>query len=371
MGKVTKILVIEDEEAVRANIVEMLDAEGFNVIEAEDGVVGAQSAREHLPDLVLCDIMMPRMDGHAVLKALRQDASTVIMPFVYLTAKADWADVRQGMELGADDYLIKPFTRGQLLQAISTRLAKQSVITAKTQSKLDDLRESIALALPHEMRTPLTSIKAYSEMLVADCDSMQPHEIRGMSQALLAGSQRLHNLVMNFLLYAELEIARRDPTYADSFLGDEACRAQPVVTDTAIRQARHAGRDADLSLELQDGVITMARSHVHKIADELLSNAFKFSPPGTPVNATGFLDDHTYTLFVQDHGCGMTAQQIADVGAYLQFERKRHEQQGQGLGLAIVKNLVELRGGTLQIESIYGRQTTVRVTLPAESYSSN
>jgi CheY-like chemotaxis protein/anti-sigma regulatory factor (Ser/Thr protein kinase) len=371
MSKVNKILVIEDEEAVRTIIVEMLDAEGFNVLEAENGVIGAQLAHEYLPDLVLCDVTMPQMDGHAVLKALRQDASTMTMPFVYLTAKADWADVRQGMELGADDYLIKPFKRDELLKAISTRLAKQSVIAAQTQSKLDELRGSIALALPHEMRTPLTSIMAYSEMLAVDCDSKPPLEIREMSRALLTGAQRLYNLTANFMLYAELEIASRDPAYAHSFLGDEACRAQPVVTDTAIQLARRAGRDADLGLTLQDGVIAMAEPHVHKITDELLSNAFKFSPPGTSVDVTGFSNDHVYTLSVQDHGRGMTARQIADVGACLQFERKRHEQQGQGLGLAIVKRLVELRGGTLHIESVYGRQTTVRVTLPAESHNPN
>jgi len=89
------------------------------------------------------------------------------------------------------------------------------------------------------------------------------------------------------------------------------------------------------------------------------------------IPVTGILNDCEYTLSVQDHGRGMTAQQIADVGAYLQFERKRHEQQGQGLGLAIVRRLVELRGGTMQIDSIYGQQTTVRVTLPAQPFNSN
>jgi len=363
----TKILVIEDEEPMRADIVEMLEIDGMEVMSAKNGRVGVQLARDHLPELIICDIMMPELDGYGVLAELRQNMATATIPFIFLTARADRSDVRQGMDLGADDYLTKPFTRAELLKAVSTRLAKQAVVVQKTQARLDELRGSIALALPHELRTPLTSILGLSGFLIEECASIQPQEIQEMAQTINRSANRLHGLILNFLLYAELEIAARDPAYARALLGEEKCAARPAIAQAAVRQARQVKREADLQIELQDAMIDMEEPYVQKIADELISNAFKFSRPGTPVNVTGCLAERAYTLSVQDQGRGMTAQQIADVGAYLQFERKRHEQQGQGLGLIIAKRLVELKSGKLRIESVYGQQTTVCVTLPAMS----
>lgn len=120
----SKILVIEDEGNVREIIFEMLTAEGFQVIEAEDGRVGIRLAIEQMPDLIICDILMPEVDGYSVLRQLRQNPSTETIPFIFLTAKADKMDMRQGMNLGADDYLTKPFTRDELLEAVMMRLKK-------------------------------------------------------------------------------------------------------------------------------------------------------------------------------------------------------------------------------------------------------
>lgn len=362
----SKILVIEDEEPVRANLVEMLDAEGFQVIQAANGQMGVRLAREYLPDVILCDIMMPELDGYGVLDALRQDSATAMLPFIFLSARADRSDVRQGMNLGADDYLAKPFTRDELLQTLSTRLVRQAAVTHKVQTKLDELRSSIALALPHEMRTPLTGILGYAQILAEDCASMPPTEIREMALSIQAAAQRLHGLILNFLLYEELEISARDPAYARAFLGDDVCPVRSLTEAIARRLAQSANRETDLRLEVQEGIVDMAGPHVQKIIEELLSNAFKFSPPGTPVVVSGHPEGQGYTLSIQDHGRGMMARQIADVGAYLQFERKRHEQQGSGLGLTIAKRLVELKGGQLQIESVYGEQTAVRVTFPVK-----
>lgn len=119
-----KILVIEDEVLLRANTVQILAFEDFHTIEAENGLLGVQLAQEQLPDLILCDVMMPELDGYGVLVALRQNPLTSIIPFIFTTAKASYADLHQGMELGADDFLSKPFSADELLAAISTQLKK-------------------------------------------------------------------------------------------------------------------------------------------------------------------------------------------------------------------------------------------------------
>lgn len=123
-----KILVIEDDTVTRNLFLKGLEAEGFNTIGAQNGCVGIQQAREYLPDLVICDIMMPDMDGYSVLTTLREDPLTAIIPFIFLTGSDTKAEVRKAMELGADDYLTKPSTLDELLRAIAARLQKQATL---------------------------------------------------------------------------------------------------------------------------------------------------------------------------------------------------------------------------------------------------
>jgi YesN/AraC family two-component response regulator len=123
-----KILVIEDSAETRNLFLEWLNAEGFYALAAENGLIGVQQAQKELPDLIICDIMMPQLDGYGVLTTLRQEPSSVTIPFIFVTAKVTWADFRKGMELGADDYLTKPCTKDELLKAISARLEKQAAL---------------------------------------------------------------------------------------------------------------------------------------------------------------------------------------------------------------------------------------------------
>src|SRR6478736_7705471 len=119
-----KILVIEDEPEMRRNITTLLRYQDYEPIEAENGRVGVALARREKPDLVLCDVMMPELDGHGVLQALQQDPELAVIPFIFLTAKGEKDDLRSGMDLGADDYLTKPVANADLIRAIETRLRR-------------------------------------------------------------------------------------------------------------------------------------------------------------------------------------------------------------------------------------------------------
>jgi DNA-binding NarL/FixJ family response regulator len=119
-----KILVIEDEPEMRRNLATILKLEKFDVVQAENGRAGVETARKELPDVILCDVMMPELDGHGVLQALREDPKTISTPFIFLTAKGERQDFRSGMNLGADDYLTKPVAKAELLNAIAARLKR-------------------------------------------------------------------------------------------------------------------------------------------------------------------------------------------------------------------------------------------------------
>lgn len=363
-----KILVVEDDHPVRTNLLEILDAEGFSVMGAENGRVGVQLANHFLPDLVLCDIMMPDLDGYQVLAELRRNPATMAIPFIFLTARGEKSDQRQGMELGADDYLVKPFTIQEVLGAIRSRLEKHAQVSAHYQSKMDELRSNIAASLPHEFLTPLTVILAASDILVHHSEGIAPGEVPAIGERIHSAAQRLHRLIRNFLLYTRLELAATDPAKAEALRGYGVSEARPIIEETATRVAQQANRAADLDLELIDATLPVSETHLSKIVEELLDNAFKFSAAGTPVHVWSYVDaPYVFTLSVKDMGRGMTAEQIERIGAYVQFEREEHEQQGQGLGLVIVKRLAELLGGELTVDSVPGEYTRARVALPMQT----
>lgn len=153
--QIKKILVIEDEEFVRENIIELLYSEGLQVFGAENGRIGIDLAQQQQPDLILCDVMMPELDGYGVLTTLRQDSILATIPFIFLTAKATKADFRQGMELGADDYLTKPFTRAELLGAIASRLKKQEAVQELHNSEIKQAKDRLNYLAHHDSLTKL------------------------------------------------------------------------------------------------------------------------------------------------------------------------------------------------------------------------
>ncbi len=132
-----KVLVIEDEESVRKTISDLLEVKGYNVFSASGGKEGVKLAMELIPDLILCDIMMTDYDGYKVLKKLLAESKTALIPFIFLTAKAEMSDLRLGMELGADDYIVKPFKAKELYKAIEIRLAKhKSILKQLNETKV-------------------------------------------------------------------------------------------------------------------------------------------------------------------------------------------------------------------------------------------
>ncbi|SNR32753.1 response regulator [Lutibacter flavus] len=122
-----KVLLIEDDTVVRENTAELLELANYTVITAADGKIGVAQAKKHLPDIIICDIMMPELNGYGVLQILSKEKSTKQIPFIFLSAKTEHKDIRKGMDLGADDYITKPFDESEIFSAIESRLAKVAI----------------------------------------------------------------------------------------------------------------------------------------------------------------------------------------------------------------------------------------------------
>ena len=365
-----KILVIDDEEWLREMVQLALTQKGYEVIEASNGAKGVEVAGAELPDLVLCDVNMQKMDGYGTLSSLRNQPATASIPFILMTGLADNAGMRHGMELGADDYLAKPFTIDALYAAVEARLKKVQAVRQEAEKKLDALRDNISMMLPHELRTPLNGILAYGEILASDAGSLPPAEVAEMGQVIHDSGKRLEHLIENFLIYAQLEIMGSDQHKIGALRAKQTLSASPLVERVAREQAQAARRPNDLILNLPDTNVPMTEDYLAKIVQELVQNAFKFSTPGNSVEVRLADSPGNVTLTVTDHGRGFESEHITKVGAYMQFDRKMQEQQGLGLGLGIVKRLTELHGGTLTIQSERQKETRVSVKLPKDAVNS-
>ncbi|MDH6099143.1 response regulator [Anabaenopsis sp. FSS-46] len=222
------ILVIEDEEQIRLNISEILLLADFSVVSAADGSEGLHLARVKSPDLILCDIMLPGMDGFQVLKKLRNYPNTANIPLIFITAKAEREDLRQGMNLGADDYITKPFEPGEILQAVKARLKRQALSTQQhldshhkieqlqqeikendtnlqVSRQLSDIRGNLLEKLSQELRDPLSNINIALHMLGHSQTEEKRQQYLGIIQEEYAREVKILNEVddLRELLTAE------------------------------------------------------------------------------------------------------------------------------------------------------------------------
>lgn len=362
----TRILVVEDEAMLRREVTEALEFADYTVLSAENGLVGLDLARRELPDLVISDIEMPIMDGFGLLIALREDDSTSAIPFIFLTAKREYTDVRRGMGHGADDYLVKPFDSRDLLTTVAARLTKLSVAERQTEQQLNRVRQSVVMSLPHELRTPLTGILGYLELMISSYEDFKPDQILQMLHNVQHSSARLNRLIQNYILYTQLEVIGVNPAHMERL---KAFRDLPpsdpasIIPRAATERAIFYKREDDLHLNIEPVLLQILSEDLLKIVGELSDNALKFSDAGSPVTIEGTLNEGGYQLSVTDRGRGLRPDQVKNMSALIQFDRDRYEQQGLGFGLALVRRLTEMYGGSYAINSTLNEGTTVTVTL--------
>ncbi|MFB2977935.1 response regulator [Microseira sp. BLCC-F43] len=366
-----KILVIEDETTVGINIKEILESGGFDAIVAPDGKIGIKMAKEQLPDLIVCDIMMPDMDGYGVLTALRQDGATATIPFIFLTAKTTRDDLRQGMNLGADDYLTKPFRRKELLEAIASRLAKQTKVK-QLEQKIDELqqidrqKDELIWTVSHDLRAPLANIKLIAETL--KLIEPNPQQQKQYLNILETVCDQGNDLINNLLTWRKLESVEYTLEY-------ENINLEYWLTGLLEPfEIRTRDRQQIFRIKIPPNLphFTVDTTSLKRILTELLNNACKYTcsggqikfqviyqPASSPTNPA-------VTTFIIANEAEITETDLPHIFEkfYRGNQKNAQLQSGTGLGLAIVQQLVEKLQGTIQAESSSG-WTRFTVKLPA------
>jgi len=358
------ILYIEDETDLRQNVVEELREAGFDTLEAADGQEGLEAIHSRKPNLVLCDISMPTMNGHELLQELRRShPECAEIPFVFLTALGEKNQVIDGREMGADDYLVKPIDHDELIATVRSRLMQVSRMTDLKKHEVAGVKEEILQLLPHELRTPLNHIIGFSEIISQEMFG----EIENKSYVEYGANIHRSGLLL-------LDMINNVLTLAAGLSGrlipqPKPCNVSEIVTlgIDAIRQGPQSQRcsivsnfsDVPIEAILDGDLLRQATTAV-------LDNAVKFSPEGADVSVNLEANNESILITISDTGIGMTPEQmkialtpLSQVGKGLArgFE-------GLGNGLALAKCITEVMGGELSIESAPGAGTSVRLVVP-------
>lgn len=369
------ILVVDDEPNNFDVIETLLTDQAYQLNYASSGTEALDSLDTFCPDVILLDVMMPGLDGLEVCRQIKSNPCWQMIPVIMVTALSSKSDLAHCLETGADDFVSKPINSVELRARVHSmlrikqqydRLQSFTEIQRDTinmlGNSLQELRGNLALSLPHEFNTPLNGILGGIELLRADLESMDSDEIHELLSISLHSARRLERLTRKFLTYLQLELSDKQPTIHTGIA------TQDVIVPLAQTQAEQANRAADLICKVGTADVALSLQDLKRIIEEVLDNAFKFSPPGSPVKVEGELVEGQFHLWICDRGRGMTAEQISSIGAFSQFERATYEQQGVGLGLKIAIKLVESYGGKLLLSSVYQQQTTVHIILPVVSH---
>jgi signal transduction histidine kinase len=355
------VLVADDNADMREYLVHLLrDRYALEVV--ADGAAALHAARADRPDLILADIMMPRMDGLELLRALRADPGTATIPVVLLSARAGEEAAVEGLQAGADDYLIKPFSAQELLARV-----KVHVDMSRAREEIERERDEFLSAVAHDLRTPLTAIKGFTQILQRQ---LKRHAVLDAERA--ADPLRLidHTATRLTQMIAELQditlIGPGRPL---------ALQLAPIDLTRLVREVVDQQQQSAPSHYIQASLpagplgIVGDASRLERVLSNLLANAVKYSPPSTAVDVSltqeGEGAEGVAVITVADKGIGIPAAELS--GIFDRFSRGSNvtsDTTGTGIGLASVRQIVEQHGGTVTVESREAEGSTFSVRLP-------
>jgi signal transduction histidine kinase len=329
------ILIVEDDGAVRQTLADMLEVHGFGVVTANNGIEGLAAANREAPSLIITDVQMHGMTGFEMIEALRSDEVLRSIPVIVISAKVDRATTRRGMELGAADFITKPFSEDELIQSVATRLEKQELI-----DELDAFAHSVA----HDLKNPLCALGGRISLASMMLGTANEANLRDQLTEATKAVSRINSIIDELLILAGVRRQAIDPL--------------PVKMDAVVSEAVH-----DLeSLLLQypariqkPDTWPVALGHspwIVQVWANFISNAAKYGGPDPQLTLGGEIRPGGLTarFWVQDNGPGIAeADQRKMFVPFTRISTVRAK--GHGLGLSIVRRIVEKLGGQVGVVS--------------------
>ncbi|MBC7743502.1 MAG: response regulator [Flavobacterium sp.] len=357
------ILIVDDNADMREYLSHMLD-QNYNVIVAVNGREALNVVKSRRPDLVISDIMMPEMDGFELLRELKRKKRTNSLPVIFLSARAGNEATVEGLEAGADDYLVKPFSSKELIARVQTQLSM-----VKLRSDLEHERKALVARdeflsiASHELNTPLTPLKLQVQSLTRaleknDLSAIAPEKMKNIVNLLNRQIDKMSKLIRNMLDVTHISqgtmLLHKQKTDLNMIISQVFEEHNNEITDSGCA----------VTLDLKENIpLNMDAVRIQQVITNLLTNALKYAG-GKPVRISSFAQDNTAILLVEDNGPGISKENLEII--FNRYERINASSNlgGLGLGLYISKQIVESHGGELKVESILGKGSKFLIGLP-------
>jgi light-regulated signal transduction histidine kinase (bacteriophytochrome) len=363
-----KILIIEDNISLNEELSDWFTFEGFEVWSAGNGIQGIEMAYQLLPDIILCDIMMPDMNGTEVIGNLRKNITTRLIPFIFMTALSGRNNIRTGMELGADDYITKPFTRQELIKTVNIRLKKAENIREHTDSKAQERTaqlnftnrelEAFSYSVSHDLHTPLRALNGYASILIEDYSDVLDSEGKRMLNAIVDQSRKMGCLIDDLLSFSRINMNEIKISAID--MHNLAINVYNELTTDAVKEK--------IDFHISDIDVTYGdASMIKQIWVNLISNAIKYtSKIAKPAIEIGSSNAETETIFyIKDNGAGFDMEYYDKLFGVFKRLHSTRQFEGNGVGLAIVHRIVQRHQGRVWAESEVNKGATFYFALPA------
>jgi signal transduction histidine kinase len=377
MTDLATILILEDDEALLAGIADLLEISDIGyelkILTASDGTVGLSILGEHLPDLIISDVMMPKMGGYEFLRHVRKNPSWLHIPIIFLTAKGTDIDIREGRTSGAELYITKPYDSDDLIQLIQSQLERAFQLQVDRERRLQRLRSNIVQVLNHEFRTPLTYVTAYYDLLAEGLMSEDIDLLWEYLHGIQVGAARLRRLINDLITVMELRTGELAARYR---------RKAIPITDLGENlsylcnryRLEHESKGVSIHCKISESLPSVfgQRDLLMDACDRLIDNAVKFSvhqSAGAEVRVQALTDNGEIRITVEDNGLGLPDSEYMQIfDLFYQYNRPVLEQQGAGTGLTIARGLIELHNGRIVVASEEGKGSSFTIILPALVY---
>jgi len=356
-----QILLIDDEPHLLLALSAYLRRAGYQVVSVPGGKEALVAMRDWLPDLIICDIMMPGMDGLDVRRELEKDDRYRDIPFIFLTAKGQLDDRLEGLHSGADDYIVKPFEPSELEARIEALLRRVTRDQALAEREIESLKNNILANITHELRTPMSIVRSTLELVLEGAFGSNAEQEREFLSRALQSTHDLQFLIDDLLLITALESGELQlllaPFSVDGFLrhiGDKTWRVEPA----GLLQIQRS--------DISDLTICADRRYLEIVLGHLVDNAFKFSPEGSPVEIRARVQGDGLAILVTDRGPGIAAEHLPHIfDRFYQIDMSStRSYDGLGCGLYLAQSLARAHNGCIKVESELGKGSCFTIWLP-------
>jgi CheY-like chemotaxis protein len=355
----TKVLLVDDEPSLVETLQEILDYNGFETAVAMDGIQALEKSKVFIPDIILCDIMMPKMDGFTFFHEFKNTISANT-PFIFLTAKSEYSDIRAGMLKGADDYLVKPVKGFDVIEAIQTRLLRQTQILSPELKRVQKLEQTIGLITMHEFKNPLTAIIGFLDLIKAKIDTIDKEVLTEYLSYIEQGANRIISLLTKVTTWYQMQNPVNQVNH-----GSKRTELSGIVAQIAVEIAKKYHRINDLTLQMRvKPLIDLSPDLIKACFSELIDNAFKFSLSGDFVQVSVSSENRMCIVTIADSGNRLCATELMEYEPFTQFSKKTFEQQGLGIGINISKSIADLVKGEVEFLNNKPHGIIAKVSIP-------